>query len=179
MLKHSSFGMALIINVLIICLWDFISYIICKNIGFKHVDYRKFPFRVYKFERKGNFYRENFAVEKWYKFVPIRYNLDNINAKKIENADIPRLKKYLTATCRSELCSITNCLYFFFAITANLPYLGFILGILAVLFNIPFIFANRYVRFFLLNEMVKKRKQKEILEYIQENNPNKYDLDSF
>ena len=61
----------------------------------------------------------------------------------------------------------------------NVPYLGFIIGVIAVAINVPFIFANRYVRFFLLNEFVKKRREREILDYIEENNPDKYDLDNF
>ena len=61
----------------------------------------------------------------------------------------------------------------------NIPYLGFIIGVIAVTINIPFILANRYVRFFLLNEFVKKRKERQILDYIEENNPDKYDLDNF
>ncbi len=179
MLKSSSLGMAVIINILIICLWDFLSYIISKNIGQKHVNYRKLPFRAYKFERKGEFYTENFNIDSWYKYIPIRYNLDGITQKRISQADIPKLKMYLTVTCRSEFCNIINCLYFIFAIMANVPYLGFIAGVIAVTINVPFILANRYVRFIILNEYVKKRKEREIMEYIEENNPDKYDLDNF
>ena len=171
--------MAVIINILIICLWDFLSYILSKNIGRKHVNYRKFPFRAYKFERKGNFYRENFIIDSWYKYIPIKYNIIGINKKIIAQADFPKLKSYITVTCRSEFCNIVNCLYFLFAISFNLPYLGFIAGVIAVTINLPFIMANRYVRFFLLDEFVKKRKEREILEYIEENNPTKYDLDNF
>ncbi len=179
LLKSISLGMAVVINILIICLWDFLSYILSKNIGQKHVDYKKFPFRARKHENKGNFYTENFNIDSWYKLFPIKYNRMGINSKLIEEADIPTLKNYLTVTCRSEFCSLVNCLYFLFAVTANVPYLGFIVGVIAVTVNVPFIFANRYVRFFLLNAFVKKRKQREILEYIEENNPDKYDLNNF
>ncbi len=179
MLKNISLGMTIIINIIIICLWDFLSYILSRNIGQKHVNYRKFPYRAYKYEQKGKFYTENFDIEKWYKFLPIKYNLLGLNSKKISEADIPKLKTYLTYTCRSEFCNIVNCLYFLFAITMNIPYLGFIIGVIAVIINIPFILANRYVRFFLLNECVKKRKERQILDYIEENNPDKYDLDNF
>ena len=174
LLKSSSFGMAVIINLLIICLWDFLSYFISKNIGQKYVNYKKKPF-----ERKGIFYTENFNIETWYKYVPIRCNRDSITLKRISQADIPRLKSYLTITCRSELCNIINCCYFLFAITANVPYFGFIAGVLAVTINVPFLLANRYVRFIMLNEYVKKRRQREILDYIEENKPDKYDLDNF
>ncbi len=179
MLKNISLGMAILINVLIICLWDFLSYILSRNIGQKHVNYRNFPYRAYKYEHKGKFYTENFDIDKWYKLLPIKYNRLGLNSKKISEADIPKLKTYLTYTCRSEFCNIVNCLYFLFAITMNIPYLGFIIGVIAVTINIPFILANRYVRFFLLNEFVKKRKERQILDYIEENNPDKYDLDNF
>ena len=179
LLKSISLGMAVIINILIICLWDFLSYILSKNIGQKHVNYRKFPFRAYKFERKGNFYQENFNINSWYKYIPIKYNTIGINKKTISQADIPKLKSYITVTCRSEFCNIVNCLYFIFSVFTNIPYFGFISGVIAVTINLPFILANRYVRFILLNEVVKKRREREILEYIEENNPTKYDLDNF
>ncbi len=179
LLKDSSVGMTIIINILIVCLWSFLSFIISKHIGKKHVNYRKFPYRAYKFERKGRFYAENFDIDAWYGLLPIKYNRENINSMKIEKADILTLKNYLTFTCRSELCILINCLYLPFAFLFNAPYMGFILGILVVMFNLPFLAANRYVRFFLLNEFVKKRKEREIMDYIVENNPDKYDLEQF
>ncbi len=179
MLKSSSLGMAIIINIIIICLWSFLSYLLSKNVGQKHVSYRKFPYRAYNFERRGRFYSENFDIDAWYGLLPIKYNREGINSQKIEKADIPTLKTYLTYTCRSEMCILINCLYCIFAFIVNLPSLGFIIGVLTIIFNLPFLAANRYVRFFLLNEFVKKRKERQIQDYIDENNPDKYDLDKF
>lgn len=171
--------MAIIINILIICLWSFLSFILSRHIGQKYVSYRKFPYRAHKFERRGRFYTENFDIDAWYGLLPIKYNREEINSQKIEKADIPTLKTYLTYTCRSEMCILLNCLYCLFSFIINIPYLGFIIGVLVVIVNLPFLAANRYVRFFLLNEFVKKRKERQILDYIEENNPDKYDLDNF
>lgn len=179
MLKESSLGMAIIINILIICLWNFLAYILSGAVGRKHVNYRKFPYRLHKFERKGKFYTENFDIEAWYRLLPIKYNSEVIDAKAIEDADIPTVKNFITLTCRSEMCSLLNCLYIIFAMFMDTAYLGFIIGVLIILCNLPFISANRYARSGLLKAFADKRRQREILEYIEENNPDKYDLDSF
>lgn len=179
MLKTSTFGMALIINILMICLWHFASFILSRSVTLKNVDYRKFPYRAYNWERRGSFYSDNFDVGAWYGALPIKYNRDGIDYRKIESADIPKLKSYITVTCRSELCSIINCLYFFFALMINVPYLGFIIGIIVVIMNLPFIMANRFARFILLNEFLRKRKAHEIDKYISENNSGDYRLSDF
>ena len=57
--------------------------------------------------------------------------------------------------------------------------LGFIVGVLVVLGNLTFIFANRYARFLLLNEYVKKRKLVQINQYIEEHNYNDNDKYNF
>lgn len=179
MLGNVSLGMAIITNIIIIFLWHFLSYLLTSMVGQKYVDYRRFPYRAFKFEKYGRFYNENFDIDSWFMIIPIKINSENISASGLERADIPKIKKFLTYTCRSELCYIINCLYFILSIIINIPYLAFIIGIIVVLGNMPFLVANRYVRFILLNTLAKKRKQREIIEYIEENNPDKYDLDSF
>lgn len=179
MLRDISPGMAIIINILILCLWHFLSYILSSFIGQKHLDYRKRPFRGYKFERYGKFYTENFDIESWYMILPIKVNSEHITVKTLEKSEFSQLKTFLTYTCRSEMCCIINCLYSIFALAANIPHIGFIFAFIIVFANIPFIMSNRYFRFLILKEFAKKRKQREIIEYIEENNPDKYDLDSF
>ncbi len=184
MLKSSTLGMALIINILIICLWVFVSFVIARSASSKRVDYRKFPYRVYNWEKRGQFYTDNFDVGAWYGVLPIKFNRERIDYKKIEEADIARLKRYITITCRSELFNILNCLYFIFAVIINIPYFGFIIGSIVVIGNIPFIIANRFARFVLLNEMVRKRREQEIESYIASNNSialddNDNDTDSY
>ena len=170
MLKSSTFAMAMIINILIICLWVFASYVIAGYANIKYVDYRKFPYRVYRWENRGNFYIDNFDVGAWYGVLPIKFNREGIDLIKIEKADLAKLKRYITITCRSELFNIFVCTYTFFSIVINVTYLGFIIGSIVVIINIPFIIANRFVRFILLNEMARKRSEHEIEKYIASNN---------
>ncbi|MBQ2152918.1 MAG: hypothetical protein II440_05670 [Clostridia bacterium] len=179
MLKSSTVLMALIINILIICLWHFLSFNISRFISQSLVDYKKLPYRAYKSENRGKFYRDNFDIDAWYGVLPIKYNRENININVITESDIPTLTEYINLTCRSELCSIINLFYFLFAIAVNLPAIGFIVGVLVVLGNMPFIFANRYARFLLLNELVKKRRLVQINQYIEEHNTDKYDFRNF
>lgn len=179
MLKGISLGMAVVINIIIICLWHLVSFILTTYIGQKHLNYRSFPFRFFKFEKYGKFYTENFDIDGWYTLIPVKINREGVTCKDIEEAEITDLKQYIIYTCRSELCCLLNCLYLVFSLIVNDPHIGFIVGVLVVFGNLPFIAVNRYYRSVIVKELSKKRKQREIIEYIEENNPDKYDLDSF
>ncbi len=159
MLRHSTFGMALFINILIICLWHFISYIISGNIKPQRVDYKQKPYKISKLEQKGNFYIENFFIDKWYMLLPTSYNSVGIDVESVKSIDTLTLKSYLTLTCRSELFSRINFLYIICACVLDAPYLAFILGIFVILINLPFFASSRYCRCIILNELLSRRNE--------------------
>ena len=179
MLRSSSFFMALFINILIIGLWHFLSYIIASAIGSKHVDYRKFPYRAKEFENRGEFYRENFNIDLWYKRLPTDYNRKENTPEALSALDPLVLKERLAVVCRSELWAIMNCFYIVCAMILDTPYLAFILGTLVILFNLPFILSARYFRCMILNEIVNKRKALEKQAQLAEQSPNVFDLGLF
>ena len=179
MLRSSSLPMALFINFLIIMLWHFLSYIISSTIGSKYVDYRKFPYRAKDFEAKGEFYKENFDIDSWYRYLPTKYNRLSTTPEKLKKLDSLELKERLTVVCRSELWAGINCFYFVCAAILDVPYLAFILGMLAILLNIPFIISARYCRCMILNEIVSKRQELEQQAIRAEQTPNVFDLDIF
>ncbi len=177
MLHNSSLPMALFINLLIIALWHFLSYIISGGIGSKYVDYRKFPYRATETEAKGEFYKENFKIDSWYKFLPTKYNTLGTTPNKLKKLDSLELKERLTVVCRSGLCAGLNCLYIICAVILDAPYLAFILGMIVILVNLPFIISARYCRCLILNEIVAKRKALEQQALRAEQTPNVFDLD--
>ena len=179
MLKNSGFGISLFINIIIICLWLFISNVIARHIGAKHADYRKIPFSIMEFERDGEFYVENFAIGNWYRALPTKYNRIGITENRLKKAEPLTLKEYLTVTCRSELWALINCFYIVCAAILDAPYLAFILGMIVILANLPFIAAARYSRCLILNELARKRKELEQQSIRAVESPNVFDLDLF
>ena len=179
MLRSSGLGISLFINVIIICLWHFLSYWIARLIGTKYVDYRKKPYRARDFERRGEFYTEYFAIESWYRLLPTKYNKIGITPEQLAERDALVLKEQLAMLCRSELSPLINCFYIVCAAILDAPYLAFILGMLVILCNLPFIASARYCRCLVLNEIVNKRKELEKQSILAEETPNVYDLNIF
>lgn len=179
MLRSSGLAMALFINIIIIMLWHFLSYIISEHIGSKHADYRKFPYRAREFEARGDFYKENFAIDSWYTYLPTEYNRLGTTPEKLRELDALVLKERLGGVCRSELWAVINCFYIVCAAILDAPYLAFILGMLVILFNLPFIISARYCRCLILNEIVAKRRELEKQALLAEQSPNVFDLGIF
>ena len=179
MLSSSGFGISLFINIVIICLWHFLSSIISRHVSSKRADYKKGMYHAKKWERKGEFYTENFRIDLWYSFLPTKFNRLGITQSKLQSEDALTIKEYLGVTCRSELCAVINCFYVVCACILDAPYMAFILGSLVVMFNIPFIFSARYVRLMILNELIRKRRELEQQTRRVENSPNVFDLNLF
>ncbi len=178
-LRSSGLGISLFINIIIICLWYFLSYVISGHIGSKHTDYRKFPYRIKGFEKRGGFYTDNFAIDSWYRLLPTKYNRIGITPNKLKREDSLTIKEYLGVTCRSELWALINCFYIVCAAILDAPYLAFILGMLVILANLPFIAGSRYCRCLILNELVSKRKELEKQSKLAFETPNVFELDIF
>ena len=176
MLRSSGFCISLFINIIIICLWHFLSYIISGHIGSKRVDYRRFPYRAKEFEKKGEFYVENFLIDSWYSFLPTKYNRIGITERKLSREESLTVREYLGVTCRCELCALMNCFYIVCACILDAPYLAFILGMLVILANFPFIISARYCRCLILNELANKRRELEKQKLLADRTPNVFDL---
>ncbi|MBQ1388836.1 MAG: hypothetical protein IIY78_04325 [Clostridia bacterium] len=176
MLKSSGFGIALFINIIIVVLWNFLSYFISTLLPKKYIHDSRPPFRIRDFEHQGKFYEENFACDKWYRSLPgrpIRWRLkDNM----FERKTIPDLQKMVLATCRIELWSMLNCTYFLCAWILDAAYLAFILSSIVFIANIPYIICSRYARCMILNAMVGKRREQAKKAKEKKDTPNFMDM---
>lgn len=179
MLRSSGLGISLFINIIIICLWLFLSYSIAKHAATKRVDYKKFPYRILNKEAKGDFYEENFRISTWYSLLPTSYNRIGITAEKLRDDDALVCKEHLVTTCRSELFAVLNCFYIVCAAILDAPYLAFILGSLMILGNLPFIAGARYCRCLILNELVRKRSELKKQAMLADSTPNVFELNIF
>ncbi len=55
MLSGMSFGMTLIINIIIIVLWHLVAHLLVGTMGTKRLNYRISPFKMKKYENYGFF----------------------------------------------------------------------------------------------------------------------------
>ncbi len=159
MLKSSGFGIALFINIIIIALWHFLSYLFSAHLPGKYLHDDRPPFRIKDFENRGDFYVENFSADKWYRSLPGHPLRSEVSAAELRKKNLAQLRAVLISTCRIELWSILNCLYFICSWSLNAAYLAFILSAIVIISNFPYIICARYSRCLILNEIVNKRKE--------------------
>ena len=179
MLRESGLGISLFINVIIICLWVFISYLIAGHVAPRHADYRKYPYIIRTREKKGSFYTESFRIQDWYGILPSKLNRSRITKDHLFGLDALKLKELLAVTCRCELCAVLNCFYIICAALLDAPYLAFILGSVVILASLPFIAASRYCRCLILNELMRQREELKKQTIRAERSPNVFDLGIF
>jgi glycosyl-4,4'-diaponeurosporenoate acyltransferase len=107
-----------------------------------------FMFRVYKFEASGLIYEKLFLVNKWKNKLPDGSKVlkEGFSKNKVDKMSLDYFKKFLIEVNRAELSHwfqmLPAPLFFLF----NLPIIGYLMIVYAMLFNLPFIIAQRYNR---------------------------------
>jgi glycosyl-4,4'-diaponeurosporenoate acyltransferase len=105
-------------------------------------------FRVFKFEASGLIYEKLFLVNKWKDKLPDGSKIlkEGFSKNKVDAMSLDYFKKFLIEVNRAELSHwlqmLPAPLFFLF----NLPIIGYLMIVYAVLFNLPFIIAQRYNR---------------------------------
>ncbi|KZE64882.1 hypothetical protein AWM68_09545 [Fictibacillus phosphorivorans] len=112
-----------------------------------------------KWERNGHWY-ETLGIRKWKTILPDGgdFYRGGFAKKTLEKDSVEYLARFLAETRRAELthwCSMPPALLFFLW---NPVWIGNIMIVYALLFNLPFIFIQRYNRFRLIRVLTLKNK---------------------
>jgi len=105
-------------------------------------------FKVYKFEASGLIYEKLFLVNKWKDKLPDGTKIlkKGFSKNRVDKMSLDYFKKFLIEVNRAELSHWFQMLpapiFFLF----NLPIVGYLMIVYALLFNLPFIIAQRYNR---------------------------------
>jgi glycosyl-4,4'-diaponeurosporenoate acyltransferase len=107
-----------------------------------------FMFKIYKFEASGLVYEKLFLVNKWKDKLPDGSKIlkEGFSKNKVDAMSLDYFKKFLIEVNRAEISHWLQMLpapiFFLF----NLPIIGYLMIVYAVIFNLPFIIAQRYNR---------------------------------
>ena len=137
--------------ILDILAWLFFHLIIAKvSLAIKdsHLVKYNLMFKVYKFEASGLIYEKLFLVNKWKDKLPDGTKIlkKGFSKNRVDKMSLDYFKKFLIEVNRAELSHwlqmLPAPLFFLF----NLPIIGYLMIVYAMLFNLPFIIAQRYNR---------------------------------
>ena len=131
--------------------WLFFHLSIAKaslKIKDSYLSKNNYMFRVFKFEASGLIYEKLFQVNNWKNKLPDGSKIlkEGFSKNKVDTMSLDYFKKFLIEVNRAELSHWLQMLpapiFFLF----NLPIIGYLMIVYAVLFNLPFIIAQRYNR---------------------------------
>jgi glycosyl-4,4'-diaponeurosporenoate acyltransferase len=137
--------------ILDIFAWLFFHLTIAKaslRIRDSYLSKNNFMFKIYKFEASGLVYEKLFLVNKWKDKLPDGSKIlkEGFSKNKVDTMTLDYFKKFIIEVNRAELSHWLQMLpapiFFLF----NLPIIGYLMIVYAVLFNLPFIIAQRYNR---------------------------------
>lgn len=106
-----------------------------------------FPYACYSFERNGKIY-DRLHIRKWMNHVPdmSRVFTKLMPAKKMDEHYRDKLPLLIKETCIAEFIHTAECIVGFYCVTIWPGIGGFVIGLLFMLGNLPFIFIQRYNR---------------------------------
>jgi glycosyl-4,4'-diaponeurosporenoate acyltransferase len=108
-----------------------------------------FPFRLYRWERKGTVYRRYLKIHVWKDRLPEAgefFSLHPFNKSHLRRFDAEYLSRFMLETCRAELAHLLPFLFYPLCLPWNPWPANLIMFIYAVLANLPFIIIQRYNR---------------------------------
>lgn len=137
---------------LLICvLWPLIQAInafICHKISYEKFCYKSFPFKPFKWEKKGNIYDQFFKVHFWKKYLPDggAFVKGELKLRHLDFSSEQNMVEFLTASCRAETSHWLS-IFPFWMFGFFIPPIGvWYMFIYALIANMPCIIVQRYNR---------------------------------
>jgi glycosyl-4,4'-diaponeurosporenoate acyltransferase len=122
-----------------------------------------FPlFRSAPWENQGHFYQKWLRIRKWKGLYPslARYvGKENFRLDRVQSKDPEYLDRWARETCRSELCHWVTIASAILFILWNEPWVGWVMLVYGMLFNLPLVLIQRYNRFKIVRTLDKQIRQ--------------------
>ena len=145
--REESIAGALIVNILLGCIWHFITYIICISVDDSFYDADKKMYQPHKWERNGRFYSDVLKINRWKDHLPQYVGKDGFSKDHLEEVSVSYLDRFIMETCRAEWNHTMNCLYAVVLFIINDLIMAFGLTVVLFILNLPFAVIQRYNRF--------------------------------
>lgn len=147
MLKEESIAFALLINILLGCIWHFVTFVVCTSVDDSFFDSAKRMYLPHKWERNGKFYSDVLKINRWKDLLPRYIGKDGFSKEHLDGISVDYLDEFIMETCRGEWNHTMNCLYAVVLFMLNNFITAFILSAVLFLLNVPFAMIQRYNRF--------------------------------
>ncbi len=147
MLREETFISGLIINILLGCIWHFITFIVCVSVDTSFFNAEKKLYQPHKWEKDGKFYNDVLKINKWKDILPQHIGKDGFSKDHLDDTSVPYLDEFIMETCRAEWNHTANCMYAVILFIINNFLMAFALTIVLFLLNLPFAVIQRYNRF--------------------------------
>lgn len=153
-------------NIIVFILISLVMTLVCDKIPSKLYDYKKWMFRVRKWEHGGLFYEKYLMVKKWKSKLPdisdfVKWRF---NKKHLAESDSEYLSVFLTESCKSEfthwMIILSTVIFAFW----NDSLTTFLFFVAASLLNLPYIIIQRYNRPRLIKLLRRNKQQQSGLE---------------
>lgn len=146
MLRGQPVLAALIINLILGTVWHYTSFLICVFRKTSSFSPDKKIYRPHKWERGGKFYSDVFKINKWKDILPQHIGRHGFSKEHLTDLSPEYVDEFIMETCRGEWNHRMNCLFGVVLFLINSFFTAFILTLLLLLGNLPFIFIQRYNR---------------------------------
>ena len=150
--------------ILYFAITGILSFLFGRCIRPENMNWDRFPYCLYSFEKNGSIYRK-IGIQHWQNKVPDMSKVFPMlmPPKKMVDISTKALRRMIQETCTAELTHILLCFTGFYCTVLWPGIGGIILSVLnVVLFILPFILIQRYNRPRLLR-LYKKQTEKEML----------------
>lgn len=159
-MRGSSIGTILVTNLLLLVLWHYLMFLACVKVKVTMFDPENRFYQARPWEKNGRWYSKNLKINFWKDHLPQHTGKDGFTKEHMEsNITLEYLDRFIMETCRGEWDHWMCCLYFVVSLIINPFLIGMLLGLLTVVFNLPFIAIQRYNRFRL--QTLRKRMLRE------------------
>ena len=147
-MRGASIGTILLTNVLLVVAWHFLMFLACIKVKTSLFNPENRFYQAKSWEKNGRWYAKHLKINSWKDHLPQHTGKDGFTKEHMQsNITLEYLDRFIMETCRGEWDHWMCCLYFFFSLLINPFLIGLILGLLTILFNLPFIAIQRYNRF--------------------------------
>ena len=162
MLRNLSFDEAILTNITLTAIWHFFTYILCIYINTDFFDASKKYYQPKKWENNGKIYNDVLKINRWKDLLPQYVGKDGFSKSHLTDVSIEYLDKFIMETCRGEWNHAMNCLFAIVLFAINGFFTAFILSLLLIIGNAPFVIIQRYNRFRLqkLRKMIIRRSER-------------------
>ena len=99
--REESIAGALIVNILLGCIWHFITYIVCISVDDSFYDADKKMYQPHKWERNGRFYSDVLKINRWKDHLPQYVGKDGFSKDHLEEVSVSYLDRFIMETCRA------------------------------------------------------------------------------